>query len=142
MNQTQFEAVMSASKRVFVPGASGEPQGLLDLLLANPALSQDTTYVQFPIGGMNRTDFASLHPTARMETFFMSPALRSSFTEGRIDFLPMHMRRVFDYIGTAEPFDAVLVHAARDDKGVLRHLYNLDFLNAAMSNTRALVVQL
>ena len=142
MNQTQFEAVMSASKRVFVPGASGEPQGLLDLLLANPALSQDTTYVQFPIGGMNRTDFASLHPTARMETFFMSPALRSSFGGGRIDFLPMHMRRVFDHIGTAEPFDAVLVHAARDDKGVLRHLYNLDFLSAAMSNTRALVVQL
>ena len=50
----------------------------------------------------------------------------------------MHMRRVFDHIGTAEPFDAVLVHAARDDKGVLRHLYNLDFLSAAMSNTRAL----
>ena len=47
-----------------------------------------------------------------------------------------------DSIGTAEPFDAVLVHAARDDKGVLRHLYNLDFLSAAMSNTRALVVQL
>ena len=73
MSRTQFEAVMSASKRVFVPGASGEPQGLLDLLSANPTLSQDTTYVQFPIGGMNRTDFASLHPTARMETFSCLP---------------------------------------------------------------------
>ena len=41
MSRTQFEEIMGASKRVFVPGASGEPQGLLDLLSVNPALSQD-----------------------------------------------------------------------------------------------------
>ncbi|MEK9819895.1 MAG: hypothetical protein VW443_09955, partial [Pseudomonadales bacterium] len=80
--------------RIFVPGATGEPQGLLDQMALMPDLSAGTTYVQFPIGGLNTTDFSAWHRDARVEAFFMSPALRSGFAEGRVDFLPMHMRRV------------------------------------------------
>ncbi len=127
--------------RIFVPGATGEPQGLLDQMALMPDLSAGTTYVQFPIGGLNTTDFSAWHRDARVEAFFMSPALRSGFAEGRVDFLPMHMRRVFDHIGNGPTFDVVLVQAARDAEGVLRHTFNLDFLPAALANTRSIVVQ-
>jgi len=127
--------------RIFVPGATGEPEGLLAQMALVPELSAGTTYVQFPIGGLNTTNFSAWHRDARVEAFFMSPALRSGFAEGRVDFLPMHMRRVYDHIGNGPMFDVVLVQAARDAEGVLRHTFNLDFLPAALGNTRSIVVQ-
>lgn len=138
----QLRDSLKPGSRIFVPGATGEPQGLLAQLALEPDLSAGTTFVQFPIGGLNNTDFTAWHPTARVEAFFMSPALRPGFAQGRVDFLPMHMRRVFDYVGQGPRFDAVLVQAARDSEGVLRHTFNLDFLPAALANTESVIVQL
>lgn len=134
----QVPDLLRPGMRVFVPGASNEPIGLLDAIAARPACSAGVTFVQFPLPGMNRFDFASWHAEARMESFFLSPSIRESFASGRVDFLPMHMRRVYGYLATCRRFDLVLVQLGRElgrDSGDhFRHGPNLDFLEAVLGN--------
>lgn len=120
--------------RVFVPGASNEPSALLEALAARPHKTAGVTFVQFPLPGMNQTDFAGWHPQTRMESFFLSPAIRGSFEAGKVDFLPLHMRRVYTHLATCAPFDLVLMQVGRDAQGVLRHGPNVDFLEAVLGN--------
>ena len=120
--------------RVFVPGASNEPVALLEALAARPDKTAGVTFVQFPLPGMNQTDFAGWHAQTRMESFFLSPAIRASFAAGKVDFLPLHMRRVYTHLATCAPFDLVLIQVGRDAQGVLRHGPNVDFLEAVLGN--------
>jgi 4-hydroxybutyrate CoA-transferase len=128
--------------RVFVPGASNEPRGLLELVAADPDCAAGVTFVQFPLPGMNRTDFTAWHPDARMESFFLSPAIRPAFERGRAAFLPMHMRRVYDHLARSAPFDLVLLQVGADARGRLRHGPNVDFLEAVLPRARRVVAQL
>lgn len=128
--------------RVFVPGASNEPQGLLAALAGTPTCAAGVTFVQFPLPGMNRTDFTAWHPAARLESFFLSPAIRGAFEAGRVDFLPLHMRRVFDHLARGPAFDLVLLQVGRDAEGRLRHGPNVDFLEAVLGHARRVVAQL
>lgn len=128
--------------RVFVPGASNEPSALLDAIAAHPEAAADVTFVQFPLPGMNQTDFTAWHPRARMESFFLSPALRDAFSAGRVDFVPLHMRRVFDHLAAADPFDLVLLQLGRAADGSLRHGPNVDFIEAVLSNCRSVIAEI
>jgi acyl-CoA hydrolase len=135
-------ALLRPGMRVFVPGASNEPQGLLAALGDTPERASGVTFVQFPLPGMNRTDFTAWHPDARMESFFLSPAIRGAFEAGRVAFLPLHMRRVFDHLARGPAFDLVLLQVGRDRAGRLRHGPNVDFLEAVLGNAHRVVAQL
>lgn len=137
-----FTTMLAPGMRVFVPGASNEPLGLIEAIAARPECAAGVTFVQFPLPGMNETDFAGLHPDARMESFFLSGAIRRSFDAGRVDFLPMHMRRVYDHVATCTPFDAVLIQAGMDANGDYRHGPNVDFLEAALGNGSRVIAEL
>lgn len=130
----QVPDLLRPGMRVFVPGASNEPSGLLDAIAARPECSAGVTFVQFPLPGMNRFDFAGWHAEARMESFFLSPSIRDSFAAGRVDFLPMHMRRVYGHLASSRRFDLVLVQLGRDGSEHFRHGPNLDFLEAVLGN--------
>lgn len=129
----QVPDLLRPGMRVFVPGASNEPSALLDAIAARPESAAGVTFVQFPLPGMNRFDFAGWHGEARMESFFLSGSIRKSFEAGRVDFLPMHMRRVYGHLATCRSFDLVLVQLSADGDGY-RHGPNLDFLEAALGN--------
>lgn len=136
-----FTTLLQPGMRVFVPGASNEPQGLLEAIQARPECAAGVTFVQFPLPGMNRVDFPGLHHEARMESFFLSPALRRSFDVGRVDFLPMHMRRIYDHVATCDRFDLVLIQVGMDASGEYRHGPNVDFLEGALGNGAKVVAE-
>ena len=92
------ETFLRAGQRVFVGGSSNEPAGLLARLQA-AELPTDLHFLQFPNPAYNSTDFTALNPTTQLSTFFMTPALKQAPVE-RLHYLPMHMRRVFDYLRT------------------------------------------
>lgn len=126
--------------RVFVGGASNEPRSLIDALAAHPECARGVTFVQFPLPGMNRTDFTALHPQARMESYFMTGDLAAAWESGRLDFVPMQMRRVYDHLESGPAIDLAFIQVAPD--GVdFRHGYNLDFTAAALANCRAVVAE-
>ncbi|MDZ7826088.1 MAG: hypothetical protein U5R48_08880 [Gammaproteobacteria bacterium] len=77
-----------------------------------------------------------------MESYFLSASIRASFEAGRVDFLPMHMRRVHDHVATCERFDLVLIQVGMDAAGHYRHGFNVDFLEAALGNGVRVVAEL
>ena len=62
----------------------------------------------------------------------MAPQLANGLAQGRVAFLPMQMRAVFDYVAE-QAFDVVLLQAAYDRDGSLRLGPNVDFAAAAMA---------
>lgn len=127
-----FGKLLEPGMRVFVAGSSGEPCALVDGLRRRPDAAGGVRFLQFPLPGLNQTDFSALHPKAGMTTFFLTPQLRPGHASGRVQFLPMHMRGVFDYLRDA-PLDVALVQVVEDRDGVLRTGPNVDFHAAAMA---------
>ncbi len=136
---TSLIDVFEPGQRIFVGAASNEPVGVLQALKSLD-LPADLRFIQFPIGAMNRTDFTALNATASVETFFMTPTLAKAADPGRVHFLPMQMRWVYDYLATN--LDVAIVQIARDREGVLRLGPNTDFVEAAMHAAKAVVGEL
>lgn len=133
--------VLAPGMRVFVAGSSNEPRTLIDGLLRRPEAARGVSFVQFPLPGLNQTDFSALHPGAAMTTFFLTPQLRAGHAAGRVRFLPMHMRGVFDYLRDG-PLDVALLQVAEDRDGTLRTGPNVDFHAAAMAAAGTVVAEL
>ena len=133
--------LLEPGMRVFVAGSSNEPRTLVAALGERPAAARGVTFLQFPLPGLNRTDFAALHAQANMVAFFLTPHLRDSYAMGRVQFVPMHMRDVFDYLRT-ERLDVALVQVARDAAGELRLGPNADFHDAVLSSASLVIAEL
>jgi 4-hydroxybutyrate CoA-transferase len=129
---------LKPGQRIWVAGSSNEPTELL-AELADAELPEGLTFIQFPIPPFNSIDFTQLANGAQMETFFMSPALRSA-VPGCLHYVPMQMRAVFDYL--SENLDVVMVQAARDADGVLRLGPNVDFAAAALAAADTVLVEI
>ncbi len=144
MRQIEASEVASLLKpgmRAYVGGSSNEPKALVQAISAQPDCARGVRFLQFPLPGLNSTDFSALHPEARMTTFFLTPQLQSSHAAGHVDFLPMHMRHIFDFL-RATPLDLAFVQVARDRSGRLRSGPNVDFFEAAVASARCVVAEL
>jgi len=126
---TALGDVLRAGDRIWVAGSANEPTGLLQAL-AETSLPGGLKFIQFPLGGYNQTDFTAWTETTCFETFFMTPHLKAADPE-RLDFLPMQMRMVYEYLKTN--VDVVLIQAAHDREGRLRLGPNVDFAEAALA---------
>ena len=132
------ECGSGAKLRVYVAGSSGEPTGLLEQLRAHPEVAERLHFLQFPLPGMNLFDFTSLSQTTEHTVFFMSAALKNAAAE-RLHYVPIHMRRVYDYL-FENPVDVALLQVAHDASGTLRFVANADFVGAAIANRGTTVI--
>jgi len=137
MSSLRIENLLQPHDRIWVAGSSNEPVSLLHSL-QQTSLPEGLTFVQFPLAGYNSFDYTSFADDTRMETFFMTPTLQKADPQ-RLDFLPMRMRAVYDYL--ARDIDVVLLQAARDAAGVLRIGPNVDFAAAALAAASRLAVE-
>jgi 4-hydroxybutyrate CoA-transferase len=129
---------LKTRQRIFVTGSSNEPTALINHL-AELNLPDQLEFIQFPLAGYNQTDFTQFNSTAVMTTFFMTPSLLGA-DPSRLQFLPMQMRAIYDYLSTN--VDVALVQVARDRKGVLRLGPNVDFAGAAMNSAPIILAEL
>ena len=134
-----LSACFHTGQRVYVAGSSNEPRGLL-ARLATLDLPADLEFIQFPLPGLNTTDFTALNDTASMTTFFMSATLAKAADPRRVHFLPMQMRAVFDYLSAG--VDVCLLQAAFDRDGVLRMGPNVDFNAAVLDCAKTVIVEI
>ena len=81
--------------RVFVPGCAGEPLPFAEALALRPDRAAGLTFEGVWIPGVNRTDWAGLHPDARADAIFLAPEWRDSFTAGRLSFSPLTYTQVW-----------------------------------------------
>lgn len=122
--------------RVFVPGCAAEPLPVHDALRRRPDLAAGLTFEGVWIPGVNRADWAGLHPDARAETLFLSPAWRDSFESGRLKFSPLTYTQAWrKYEST--PFDAgVFCVSPPDARGRCSLGVAADFSPAVFAKTR------
>ena len=101
--------------RVFVPTLSTESALLADALRADPERARGVVFagVQFP--GIDRTDYLALHPEARQQAFFMSPALRAGLADGRAELLSLDYVGIARHLRDAPPFDLAIAHLSTPD---------------------------
>ncbi len=85
---------LAAGQRVFVSTMSGESALLRSQLQAEPERARGVTFcgVQYP--GVDRSDYLALHPEARLEAHFMSPAVRAGMAQGRAELMALDYRGI------------------------------------------------
>lgn len=130
-------------QRVFVPGMSGESALLAAELQADPERAAGVTFcgVQFP--GIDRLDYLAVHPQARLQACFMSPAVRRGLAEQRAELLPLDYRGLVRHLHEAAPFDLVVAQLTPpDDQGWCDAGLSADFVPLVWSRARRRVAHL
>lgn len=92
---------------VFVAGATAEPGAILEALGRSPECCAGIRFVSVSIPGINDVDFSRFHDDCKATAFFATQGNRDAIASGRIDFMPMHYRSIFDYLA-AQSFDVVV----------------------------------
>ena len=139
----EITAMLQPGMRVFVAGGTNEPLDLIAALRASPDSSSGVIYVQPILPGLNGTDFASFHSSASMQTFMLSAPLQDGYRKGRIDFLPMQLRAVSDYLSRGARFDLALIQLT--DSNRTEHFnagLNVDVLDAVLGNSKCVVAEI
>jgi acyl-CoA hydrolase len=118
MTAADRNAILTAfhpGAQVFVPGATGEPIALREILRADPERAAGVDFVGCLLPGMNDFDYAALHPTARLTTFLFPPAFRASFEAGRVRVLPLAYSQTAEYLAETAPIDTAILQVAPPD---------------------------
>jgi len=135
---SEVSEFLRPGQRIFVAGSSNEPTALL-AHLSTQRLPSDLEFIQFPLAGFNDTDFTQFEPTACVTTFFMTGTLREA-DQGRVHYLPMQMRWVYDYL--AQNVDVALIQVAYNASGELCLGPNVDFAGAVLGHTQTVLAEL
>ena len=104
----QIREAAGGTPRLYMPGGPAEPTLLADILRADPDLADGTTFVGVWLPGVNRTDWAGLHPNARAESTFLYGDHRESFEAGRYRLRPLHYSSTYEWLKTV-PLDAAFI---------------------------------
>ena len=105
---------IAPGKTIFIPGTTGELTGLAEALAADPKRAAGVHFCGCFVPGMNEFDYAGLSPDTRVTTFMLPGAMRTSFSEGRVDLIPQN------YFATARTlagmtYDVAFAHVAPPD---------------------------
>lgn len=136
----EIRALLKPGLTVYVAGSCTEPHGLLGIFQEAAADVSGLHYIQQPLGAVNQRDLSLFSPEATQRTFFMTPMLQEGVQAGRVEFVPMHMRSIFDHL-SASSIDMALLQAARDRNGVLRYGPNVDYVDAALAAAEVLLLE-
>jgi len=135
-------ALLRPGMTVYMPDCAGESLLLADALQRQPDAAAGVHFVGVWIPGVNKIDYAALHADARATSFFVTPALRTSFAEGKVDFLPMHYSEVTGYLqGTAIDL-ALLQVSPPDDTGRCSFGVAADFPPSIVDQAKTIVAHI
>ncbi len=124
---SSFRQSLPDRARLYVAGGSGEPLPLVETLRSAPDLANGVTFLGIWVPGINQTDWASLHPTAKAESTFVSPALRPSFDAGRTRFLPLSYTQSAAWLSQTPLDAAVVMISPPDANGMVSFGVSVDF---------------
>lgn len=132
----------TARGRTYVAGCSGEPLSVAQAFRIAPDLAAGMTFHGVWIPGVNRTDWAGLHPEAKAETIFLSPDLRTSFEARRTAFRPLSYVQTARALAREASEAAFCVVSPPDEADQVSLGVSADFSEAALrlAGTRVALV--
>jgi acyl-CoA hydrolase len=102
--------------RIVLSAGPAEPLVLHDAWSETPETAADILFAGLFVPGLNRLDYAALHPRAGMDIVMLSPDWRQGFVEGRTRLRPMHYSAAFaTLIDEGAPAGAFTVSAPDSD---------------------------
>lgn len=122
-----FRASLPEAARVYVAGCSGEPLALVDAFRQNSDPAAGIIFLGIWIPGVNATDWAGLHPTARAESIFISPALRPSFDDGHTQFRPLSYTQSTRWLASTPLDGGIIMVTSPDEAGMVSLGVSADF---------------
>ncbi|MBT4890318.1 MAG: acetyl-CoA hydrolase/transferase family protein [Rhodospirillales bacterium] len=135
----QVAELLKPGMTVFVAGATAEPRTILDALAqsGDACACAGVRFVSVSVPGMNGVDFTTFHPEAKSTAFFATAENKANVASGRVDFMPMQYRAIYDYLEHDLPIDAVIVQLPPADKdGMISHGISADFLPAVLDKAK------
>jgi len=131
--------LLSPGERVFIPGSSGEPMGLMDALYAAPERTRDLAITTTFVPGINPLRVDALHPSARVTGLFMQPGLRAAQASGRFRHLPLSYAACVRELERHAGFDVCVIQVSPPDAQGRCSLGPLaEFVPAALRRSRRL----
>jgi acyl-CoA hydrolase len=135
--------LLKPGMRVFIQAGAGEPLLIRDALRAAPEASAGVEYVSALTPGVNEFDYAALHPTTRMEGYFVTPSQRDSFAAGKLRFLPINYCLIWEHLAASPPVDIAFLNLAPPDAGGRCSLgVSADFPSAVWPRAKSIVAQI
>jgi acyl-CoA hydrolase len=113
-DQAQLLNELRPGLSVFVQGATGEPQGFIAALKADPEQARGVNFTACLIPGINRFDYAAVHPEASMTTFMASDAWAETVKDGRTRLVPLCYSQTTSEIA-ATAFDLAIFQVTPPD---------------------------
>jgi acyl-CoA hydrolase len=126
-------AACAGGGRVYVAGCSGAPLALFDAFAAAPELAAGLTFEGVWIPGVDRADWAGLHPETRAEGIFASPDWNKSFRAGRFGLLPLTYTQMWRRLEHDFRAAAVVMTSPPDADGQVSLGVSQDFSLAGLS---------
>ena len=137
LDASSFHDHLRPGTEVYTAGCAGHSLLFESWLQQAPERCASVRFTGVHIPTVNRFDFASLHPTARQRTIFLSAELRESWLAGRVDYLPMSYSATYQWLSQEAEFDVALVQVAPpDDEGQCSLGVAADFTPAAWPRAR------
>lgn len=127
--------------RVYVGGGACEPRGLVETLKNDPDAGAGVTFIQSIVPGLTRTDFSAFHEDARITTFFMTPETQAGYDAGKVDFVPMQLRVISDYLLDTRIDVALVLLAPTSDPDHFSPGMNADYIDAVLKNAKCIIAE-
>ncbi len=106
-------ALLSPGERVFLPGSTGEPQGLADALFHPAATALDVTASYVP--GVNPVPVADFPAGTTYTSMFAQPTRAGDQASGSVRHLPLSYNAFARHMQQNLTFDTTIVHVAPPD---------------------------
>ena len=134
-------SLLKPGMTVFIQASSSEPVELIDALKAAPSASDGIHYISCQIPGLNRTDFAGLHPKARSTNLFVIPEAGQSYQDGKVRFMPLAYSGMYAYLGSLEIDLALIQVRPCERRGVFTLGSTAHFVPAILKRCKTVMAE-
>jgi 4-hydroxybutyrate CoA-transferase len=142
LNAKEVPLLFHPNMNVYIQGNVSEPKAIIQALKEDSNASNGVNYIATIFPGLNRTDWARLHENASMTCFFMSKDFKESFSKGKVQFIPLHLSEIYNYLeSTAEVDIAVIQVSSPDQWGYCSLGVSADFVPAILQKAKKVVAE-
>ncbi|MTJ83380.1 MAG: acetyl-CoA hydrolase/transferase family protein [Telmatospirillum sp.] len=140
----QALAAVKSGDRIVVGHATGEPQALLEALVARADSLRDVEIVHMVAMGPAKYAQPGMEKSFRHNAFFLGGSTRKAFEEGRADFTPCFFSEVPRLFKTgAMPVDVALIQVSPpDEEGYCSYGVSADYTVAAAETAKVVIAQM
>lgn len=114
----------------------------MQALLAAPDACAGVHFISCQIPGLNRIDFAGLHPDARFTGLFVTPEMASSYSAGKVRFMPLSYSGMYRYLRSLTVDLALIQVAPGERDGQVSLASSAHFVPAVLERARMIVAEL